>query len=153
MLHRGRTKQVNRSSAAGTPNEFQVVWGDTTLFDQINMDPFGWSNSQFLVTATTPNTVLQLAFRNDQSVFALDDISVMPVPAPYFKTIQARPGSVVLTWSGFPGVTYQVQSATDLNAASWVNLGVPVKATSDTITTLDTVTTLPQRFYRIIETP
>ncbi len=137
----------------GTPNEFQVTWNGTTLFDQPDLGQFGWTNFQYVVTADTQSSTLQFGFRNDLNAFALDDISVRAVPAPFFQSVQATTDAIVLTLSAVPGVTYQVQCATDLNAALWTNLGAAVTATSDNLTVSDNSTGLPQRFYRIVETP
>jgi len=61
-----------------TPNEFQVTWNGNTLFDGLNMAPFGWTNLQFVVTATSASSTLQFGFRQDPSYLGLDDISVTP---------------------------------------------------------------------------
>ena len=61
------------------PNEFQVAWNGTVMFDQTNLGAIGWTNLQFMVTATGTNTVLQLAFQDDQSFLGLDDIQVSPL--------------------------------------------------------------------------
>jgi hypothetical protein len=139
--------------AVGTPNEFKVTWNGTPLLDQVDLDQFVWTNLQFVVTAAGPSSVLQFGFRNDQSAFALDDVSVQPVPEPFFQTVQATAGAIVFTWSKLPGVTYQVQYAADLNAASWADLSGPVMATSNTMTLSDTITSIPRRFYRIVLAP
>ena len=47
-------------------NEFLVSWDGTNIFNQANLDATtGWTNLQFLVTATKTNTVLQLGFYDD----------------------------------------------------------------------------------------
>ncbi len=139
--------------AIGTPNEFQVIWNGTTLFDQADLGQFGWTNLQYVVTTDTESTTLQFGFRNDLAAFALDDISIQAVPAPFFESVQTTSDGIVLTWSAVPGVTYQVQCAADLNTALWTNLGAAITATSGTLTASDNSTPLPQRFYRIVETP
>ena len=61
------------------PNEFLVVWGGTTLFDQTNMPVIGWTNLLFIVTPTTSSTVLQFGFRDDPWRLCLDDVSLQPI--------------------------------------------------------------------------
>ncbi len=139
--------------AGGTPNEFQVTWNGTTLFDQADLGQFGWTNFQYVVTTDTQSSTLQFGFRNDPSAFALDDISVLAVPSPFFQSVQAAADGIVLTWSAVPGVSYQVQCTEDLNLAPWTDLGAPITAISDTMTASDTTTALPQRFYRIVQRP
>ena len=41
------------------PNEFQASWNGTTLFDETDLPALGWTNLQFVVTATGATTVLQ----------------------------------------------------------------------------------------------
>jgi hypothetical protein len=64
-----------------TPNEFQVSWNGTILFDETNLPALGWTNLQFVVTATGPSTVLQFGAEDDPSYLALDDVSVVPTQA------------------------------------------------------------------------
>jgi hypothetical protein len=64
-----------------TPNEFQVSWNGTMLFDQTDLPALGWTNLQFTVTATGTSTVLQFGAQDDPSYLALDDVSVLPPSA------------------------------------------------------------------------
>jgi len=59
-----------------TPNEFQVSWNGSVIFDQANIPNIGWTNLQFTVQATGSSTVLQFGFRDDPTAFGFDDISV-----------------------------------------------------------------------------
>ncbi len=56
-----------------------MAWNGTAIFDQINLAAVGWTNFQFLVTATDTNSVLQFGFRDDTSSFGLDDVQVLPL--------------------------------------------------------------------------
>src|SRR6202012_4923075 len=40
-----------------TPNEFQVSWNGNVLLDETDLPAFGWTNLQFVVTATDTTTV------------------------------------------------------------------------------------------------
>jgi hypothetical protein len=139
--------------AQGTPNEFRATWNGSMLFDQVDMDQFAWTNLQFVVSATGTSTTLQFGFQNDQNAFGLDDISVQPVPGLAFQPVHRAQDTIVLTWSALSGITYQIQYTADLNAPNWTNLGAPVTATEGTVTVSDAITTLPQRFYRIVQLP
>ena len=68
--------------SGGTPNEFQVRWNGTVLYDGVNLPAFGWTDLQFVVTATGSSDILQLGFRQDPSYLGLDDISVIPTNLP-----------------------------------------------------------------------
>jgi hypothetical protein len=65
------------SPDGATPNQFLVSWNGTNLFNQTNIPAIGWTNLQFLVTATAANTVLQIGSRDDNSWLGLDDVSVL----------------------------------------------------------------------------
>jgi hypothetical protein len=140
--------------ATGTPNEFRVAWGGTTLFDQTNLDRFGWTNLQYVVTASASSTLLQFGFQNDQSAFALDDITVQPVPTPSFQSAPRISASgFTLTWSVLPGLRCQAQYTENLSSGSWRNLGNPVTSAGVTMTVTDPVVSTPQRFFRIVLLP
>jgi hypothetical protein len=134
-----------------TPNEFLVVWGGTTLFDQTNMPVIGWTNLLFIVTPTTSSTVLQFGFRDDPWRLCLDDVSLWPWPiaAPSFQSITQSVNTVWLNWMALTALQYQAQYRTNLTQGSWVNLGSPIMATNMVMTIPDVIGTDPQRFYRI----
>ena len=66
------------SPDGGTPNEFQASWNGTILFDETNIPALGWTNIQFVVTATGTNSLLQFGGQDNPSYLALDDVSVTP---------------------------------------------------------------------------
>jgi hypothetical protein len=136
-----------------TPNQFVAAWNGLTLFNQTNLPALGWTNLLFLVTATTPNTVLEFSFINNSSFFGLDDISVIPVTAPSFQSVSSSAGTVVLNWGAQAGLVYQVQYRTNLTQTNWLNLGSPLSATNNAMTLSDPIGTNPQRFYRILLLP
>ena len=138
-----------------TPNQFQVQWntnGSTThtIFNQSNMGTFDWSNMVFTVVAATSNTTLSFGFRNDNDVFAFDNVAVTPLSGPAFQSVTPISGGVQFSWSAITGLSYQVQYKTNLTQTSWVNLGSPIKASSTQMTTTDTSATGNGRYYRIV---
>ncbi|MCL5097880.1 MAG: protease pro-enzyme activation domain-containing protein [Candidatus Omnitrophica bacterium] len=139
--------------AIGTPNEFRASWNGTTLFDQVDMGQFTWTNLQFIVTASASSTPLEFDFRNDQNAIGLDDISLSTVPAPTFWTITQTNGTITFAWRSMAGLTYQVQYTTNLNSVVWTDLGDPVAATGNTAIASDAIGPNPQRMYRVILLP
>jgi len=137
----------------GTGTEFLISWNGANLWDQINLPILAWTNLQFLVTATSANTVLEFGFRDDPEYFGLDDISVMPVPGPAFRSASKVGGNIALAWSALPGVVYQVQYSTNLVQGNWILLGGPITATNGALTALDSLNSDPQRFYRLLLLP
>lgn len=59
-----------------TPNEFLASWNGQTLMNDVNLPALGWTNFQFVVTATQSNTVLLLGGQDDYSSLYLDDVDV-----------------------------------------------------------------------------
>ena len=93
-----------------TPNEFQVKWGGTVMFDQTNLAAIGWTNLQFFVEATNTSTVLEFEFRDDNSSLGLDDVQVIPlVSADGPPIIATQPASQILLQGG--AATFSVLSS------------------------------------------
>lgn len=143
----------NPTNIMTTPNEFLIKWNGTTLFDQTNMGAFGWTNLQYIVAATGSATALEFDFRDDPAALALDDITLQAVPEPVFQTVTLISGTVSFAWNALPGLAYQLQFTTNLDAANWANLGAAITATTNVVTAADTGPTDPQRFYRFILSP
>ena len=138
-----------------TPNQFLVDWNTNatstnTIFSQSNVPALNnWTNMLFVVTATSTNTVLQFGLENDNYYFGLDDIALLPVPTPTFRTVAATNNAIRFTWNSLAELVYQIQSATNLAQPNWINLGSPVTATNFTSTGTNSIGPAPQLFYRI----
>jgi hypothetical protein len=139
--------------AGGTPNEFQVWWNGTELFDQTNVPAFAWTNIQLAAWAASTQTVLEFGFRQDAGAFGLDDIGVMAVPAPSFQSIATVSNNIVLAWIAWQGLAYQIQYTTNLGAPAWQNLGLPITATNAVMSFGFPLLTNSQRFYRMMLSP
>jgi len=133
-----------------------VTWNGNPLFDRINLPRLGWTNLQFIVTATGNSSVLQIGGRDDPAYLGLDDVSLTPIPMAAFA-----PNAVTLTnhnlkfsWNSASGVVYQVQYKTNLLQANWVTLK-SITATNTSLYFQDTnpVTSSPQKFYRLLLLP
>jgi len=64
----------------------------------------------------------------------------------------SQSNTVVLKWTAVPGLTYQVEYATNLTAPVWTSLGASFTATTDSVSVPDTLTG-SQRFYRLVSLP
>ncbi|HXR03736.1 MAG TPA: protease pro-enzyme activation domain-containing protein [Verrucomicrobiae bacterium] len=139
------------NSSGATPNQFLVQWNGTTVFNRTNMPFTSWTNLQFIVTATGPNTVLQLGFEDNPYYLGLDDISVTPIPVPAFHATTQTSSTFNLTWGTMAGLVYQMQYKTNLLQTNWIKLGKPLIATNGNLTISDTnaIGSSPQRFYRV----
>ena len=79
-------------------------------------------------------------------------LSIVPT-APAFQGVVFTNGALTMTWSTEAGGRYQLQYNTDLSSSSWVNLGSATTATGATLSTTDSVTNAPRRFYRVTLLP
>jgi hypothetical protein len=138
------------------PNEFSVSWNGNTIFDQVNLPKLGWTNLQFIVTATGNSTALQIGGRDDPTYVALDDVSMTPIPAAAFQPamLTATNNNLKFTWNALTGLVYQVQFKTNLLQTNWVVLN-SITATNAATTFVDTnpISGSPQKFYRLLLLP
>jgi uncharacterized repeat protein (TIGR03803 family) len=72
---------------------------------------------------------------------------------PEFQAVTLTNGWLNLTWSTEAGGTYQLQYNSDLSSSNWINLSSPFTATGATLSTTDSLTNGPQRFYRLVLAP
>jgi hypothetical protein len=134
-----------------TPNQFSVAWNGVTLLNKTNMaTQSSWTNFQFLVGATNTSSALQFGFRNDNSAFGLDDVTVTSFPQPAFTKVLETNRVIKLTWSAVSNYNYQLQYATNLFQTNWAALGGTIKATNSTMNSTDSTTNNAQRFYRVV---
>lgn len=135
-----------------TPNEFSVAWNGTTLLDKKNWGAIGWTNMQFIVTATSTNTLLQFGFRDDNSFLGLDNISVGPLMQPKITSIRLSGANLILNGtSGISNFKYVTQMSTNL--IQWVPIGTNVLRANGDFTIIATNAInlqLLHQYYRIV---
>jgi hypothetical protein len=72
----------NPTGTGNGTNEFLVSWNGTNIFNHANQGATaGWTNFQFMVTATGTSTVLKFGFNDDHANFDLDYINVSLPPS------------------------------------------------------------------------
>ena len=141
------------SPDGATPNEFQVSWGGITLLDEINIPAFGWTNMQFVVTATGTSTVLQFGFRDDPTYLAFDDVTVDSLTAPPTPVILSSPqlagGKTNFNFVlyGPVGSNYVLQVSTNL--ANWSSVRTSAIPIGGTVTLSNAMIGYGRRFYRV----
>jgi hypothetical protein len=59
-------------------------------------------------------------------------------------------GSLSLIWSSATGLSYQLQSATNLPAASWLNEGAPLNGTGGLLTNRLPIGAQPKKYFRLL---
>ncbi|MGA2030314.1 MAG: PKD domain-containing protein, partial [Verrucomicrobiota bacterium] len=133
------------------PSEFLASWNGSTLLDETNPATIGWTNIQFVVTATGTSTVLQFGFQCDYAYLVFDDVSV----APFIFALQ--PPSLAghtlnVSWSAIPNGVYQVQYTTNLSQPNWQNIGGLITAASNTVSATYSATNR-QGYFRVVFEP
>ncbi len=139
---------------AGSVQQFLVNWntnspGINQIYYLTNPPVLPWTNITLVVTATGTNTTLQFGGENDPDGFGVDDVTLMPIPAPLFRTVTRTNSLLRFSWESLAGVAYQLQFCTNLPNANWVNLGAVIQATNSTAVTTNSFGPDPQRFYRV----
>jgi hypothetical protein len=112
-----------------------------------------WTNITMVVTATGTNTTLQFGAENVPDGFGLDDVTLIPIPAPSFLAVSKTNNLLKFSWNSLAGVAYQLQFSTNLLKTNWVNLGAAINATNSIATITNNIGPDPQRFYRIRRLP
>jgi len=138
------------NAGGGTPNEFEVSWNSNTLYDQVNLPPFGWTNMQFNVTATGTSTLLQFGIRDDPQYFDLDNVTVNANSAPVFQMFTLTGTNFGFSWNAVSGTVYQLQYTISLSQPNWINLGGAITAADVIVSTNVPIGPDPQRFYRLM---
>ncbi|MGO8700957.1 MAG: lamin tail domain-containing protein [Limisphaerales bacterium] len=84
---------------------------------------------------------------------AIDNLTFSATSTPTLNTVsmtaEAIGESVVLTWPGWPGQSYQVQYKTNLTDAVWLPLNAPLPGTGASLSLTNNLGNAPQRFYRL----
>ena len=82
-----------------------------------------------------------------QSDFKTFDVIIVEPP---LITITREPdGRPRLTWTAFPGKTYQVLASSDPASDIWIDLGAPIEAAAATESWVDDSPAAAQKFYQI----
>ena len=65
-------------------------------------------------------------------------------------TVSQTGGNMLLIWPSATGLSYQLQSATNLPAASWLNEGAPLNGTGGQLTNSLPIGAQPSKFFRFL---
>ena len=132
---------------------FWCLGMETPSLMKKNIPAIGWTNLQFVVSATGNSTVLEFGFRDDPSYLGLDDISVVNLtitPSPVIlSSPQITVGKTNFTFllSGPAGSNYVVQASTNL--LNWDPISTSAIPVSGTINLTNAITNYNRRFYKV----
>jgi hypothetical protein len=73
--------------ASNHADEFRALFGDQLLLDDTSRDMSDWTEYSYLVTADSQLTTLTFSGAIGDTFWALDDVSVVPVPEPASLTL------------------------------------------------------------------
>ncbi len=142
------------NTSPSTPNEFAVAWNGTTIYDKSNMGKVGWTNLQFVVSATAANTLLKISGRDDPYWLGLDDVSVIAGFAP---AITSQPTSLTQLAGGNVFFAAFASGSTNL-AFQWrkngtnISNGTGISGTTSNVLSLAGVTTNSSANYTLVVT-
>ena len=142
---------------SGSVQQFLVHWNTNSpavnqIYYLTNPPVLPWTNITFVVTAAGTNTTLAFGAQNDPQGFGLDDVTLIPIPAPSFTTFSKETDSFAFHWSTLAGVAYQVQYQTNLLETNWLVLA-NITATAGTLGFTNGSGSDPQCYYRIRRLP
>lgn len=140
------------SSSNTTPNGFAAKWNGATLFTGTNLPAFGWTNMQYLVSASGASGTLEFDFNNSPGAFGLDDITVQSVPGPILSSTAVSGGDIHFSWNAIVNNSYLIQATAD-PGGSWTNVGSVIVATNTIMNASIPVGSAPKGFYRVIMSP
>lgn len=141
------------SGGVTLPNQFQAYWETTQLFSLQDSSAFNWTYHEFIASATSNPSVLRYDFSNDPGTWGLDDVTVTAIPAANIESVGQSDAGIQISWTGIPGVHYQVEFATDLGASNWTALGTPLVAMTSSLSMTDPSSSDAARFYRVLVRP
>ncbi len=134
------------------PNEFVAKWNGATLFTAMNMPAFGWTNMQYVVSATGTSGTLEFDFNEVPGGIGLDDITVQPIPVPVLSSTKVSGGNIAFNLSAILSNSYQIQSSTNVGGG-WTNVGSAILATNPVMNISLPTGNAPERFYRVVSSP
>ena len=76
-------------------------------------------------------------------------VTVSVVGPPLMNTFSKQADGLHIVWGSIAGVRYQLQSATNLSALSWTNVGSPVNGTGMPLTNAIPTNADPTKFFRL----
>ena len=143
---------------SGSGQQFLVNWNTNStstnrIYYLTNPPVMPWTNLTMVVIATGTNATLQFGAEDVSNGFGLDDVTLIPIPAPSFCAVTETNNLLQFSWNSLAGVAYQLQFSTNLLITNWVNLGAAINATNSTATTTNNIGPDLQRFYRVRRLP
>ena len=114
-----------------------VDYADQASFTVTNVTAGSLNNNYSVIITSSSGSIT--------SSVAMVNLQLPPI-TPSFA---ASNGVYTFTWSAVSNFIYQLQSATNLAAPDWINLGSPITATNSSVSATDAIGPDEQRFYRV----
>ena len=122
-------------------NRFRKI----SYLEYANQPSFTVTNATTGLVGNNYSVVITSASGSVTSSVANINLQLPPVT----PVLLANSNLISFTWNAVSNLTYQLQSATNLTAPVWQNLGSPVTATSNAVSASDVLGTDAQHFYRV----
>jgi len=114
-----------------------VDYADQPAFTLTNVTPASLSNYYSVIVTSASGSVTS-------SVVTVN----LQLP-PITPSFTASNGIYNFAWSAVSNFAYQLQYATNLVAPAWIDIGSPITATNNSVSTTDAVGADVQRYYRV----
>lgn len=114
----------------------KVLFSNKSYLTLINANINNAGNYSVVVTDSTGSITSSVVTVNLQ----------LPPIKPSFNVSNS---TYTFTWNAISNLTYQLQSATNLAAPDWIDLGAPITATNSSAAATDAAGSDEQRFYRV----
>jgi hypothetical protein len=85
--------------------------------------------------------------------FTNGTLTISAAPMPVILAVGLTNQAITVTWSSVAGLTYGLQSNTDLTGTNWSNILPNVMASGSTTSQTNTIVDAPQKFYRVTIVP
>jgi hypothetical protein len=152
LINEGSTVTLTASATdSDVPPQHLTFSLDAPIPDGATIDPdtglFSWTPP--ITDRSTTNAVLVRV--SDGATNGITSFTVVVIARPRLLSMDESNGTVTLTWSVLPGVTYRAQYKDNLPDASWTDLGANVTASAETLLASDDPGTNTFRFYRLLQ--
>jgi probable HAF family extracellular repeat protein len=148
---------VGESVTSGNGAEHAFLYRGGTMLDLNNLTGTNTTGIFFYAANGINDSGQIIANANNNHAYLLTLITPGAYLAenltPKIQSSNVSNGSFQFSWNTvntYPAVGYQVQTATNLTSANWINLGGVLPGTTSTLSATNTIGTDAQRFYRVL---
>jgi hypothetical protein len=130
------------------PLGVRTLSNGTNQGDTINYG-FFWANASAGNYAITARAVYDSGLSVTSAPVNITVTGSAPVVSPVLTLIPVASGNFAFQWDATIGITYQVQTATNLVSSNWTDLGSSFVASNSPVAVTNSIGTDTTRFFRV----